>query len=662
MHHSAAPLGRRGTRRPRLLAAAATASALALAGALTWPVGASALSRVALPDPTPGWAAGTPTALAPDQALTLRVYLSGRDPAGRVARALAVSDPAGPAYSQYLTPAEYRERYGSTTAQTSAVSAWLTSQGMAITATNQHYLTVDATVRQADAAFDTEIAEYDFGVVGAVGGFSVPDVLGADVATVTGLDEVVIPAAGAAAAQTTRKPVTATAAPSSALATSSKSQASGYKCSQYWGQHNESIPEAYGRTSAPTQLCGYTVAQMRDAYGISSSPYAGKGATIAIVLDGSSPAALSDANRFFASQGVAGFAPGQYSENFDSSFASSCDGNDDEPEESLDVETVHIAAPDAKVVYVGADCGTTEAGQQQDLLDAMTRVVDKHLADVVTESYSVEEQEFSAADAAAWNLTFQQGALEGIGFDFDSGDGGDNLGALPGDQTSVTFPASDPWATAVGGTNLEIGPKRVPVAEYGWGDNATEVDSAGTGYTSPPPGSFLEGSTGGLSALFAEPAYQEAAVPAALATDGGTEPAHRVVPDIAADAGSVWLIGYTGAVTPGVYSVIPEGGTSGATPLIAGLEADAMQADGHPLGFVNPALYLLYRTKAIHDVLPVNPDHPPILIGSQPFLGSATDYLTTLGEDSSLQAAAGYDDVTGLGSPSRSFVTAFRRH
>ena len=36
------------------------------------------------------------------------------------------------------------------------------------------------------------------------------------------------------------------------------------------------------------------------------------------------------------------------------------------------------------------------------------------------------------------------------------------------------------------------------------------------------------------------------------------------------------------------------------------------------------------------------------------------DYLTTLGEDQPpLRAAAGYDDVTGLGAPGTSFVTAF---
>jgi hypothetical protein len=41
------------------------------------------------------------------------------------------------------------------------------------------------------------------------------------------------------------------------------------------------------------------------AYGIASSPCTGQGATIAIMLEGALPTMLADANRFFASHGVA---------------------------------------------------------------------------------------------------------------------------------------------------------------------------------------------------------------------------------------------------------------------------------------------------------------------------------------------------------------------
>lgn len=150
-------------------------------------------------------------------------------------------------------------------------------------------------------------------------------------------------------------------------------------------------------------------------------------------------------------------------------------------------------------------------------------------------------------------------------------------------------------------------------------------------------------------------------VPKAVATQNGSGPAARVIPDISADAGSLWDIGYTGAITDGQYGEIISGGTSGSSPLLAALEADAKHATGHAVGFVNPALYALCGSGAIRDILPVNPSDPPSVIGTQPFFGDNTDYLTTFGEDATLVAGPGYDDATGLGAPTPSFVTGFTR-
>ncbi|HYZ53152.1 MAG TPA: hypothetical protein VE733_06530 [Streptosporangiaceae bacterium] len=41
-----------------------------------------------------------------------------------------------------------------------------------------------------------------------------------------------------------------------------------------------------------------------------------------------------------------------------------------------------------------------------------------------------------------------------------------------------------------------------PAADYPWGDNVTQVNTDSTGYTAPPAGTFLDGSTGGRSAFF----------------------------------------------------------------------------------------------------------------------------------------------------------------
>jgi subtilase family serine protease len=98
-----------------------------------------------------------------------------------------------------------------------------------------------------------------------------------------------------------------------------------------------------------------------------------------------------------------------------------------------------------------------------------------------------------------------------------------------------------------------------------------------------------------------------------------------------------------------------------ACPTFAGIEADAQQAAGHPLGFANPAIYQRYGTDAFHDVT----DHP---FGAEHLAevrnnytnpatkgGPILTYLRTLGIDgegaAALPAVVGYDDATGVGSP-----------
>ena len=650
--------------------AAAVVSALTLVVAEVPSATADAATRVALPSPNSASLldqGATTAPLAATQQLALRVYLAPRP--GLAAAAAAVSDPGGPAYAHFLTAAQYQQQYAPTAAQASTVNDWLTAQGMTVTATTSHYIAVTATVAQADAAFDTQVSAYGGDSPGVVGGFSVPAALGGDILTVTGIDQIVVPStSGSGGKPGTTVTTEAKKAAAERESAATASTAATFQCSQYWGQYTASIPEAFGHTSAPTQLCGYTPNQVREAYGVASSPYTGKGATIAIISSDYHPTMEADADEYFSSYGEAGFAPGQFSDVVLPTVVASCAGYDPEPdpEEPIDVESAHIAAPDARIVNVATACEQTGSAGEflQDVLDGVTAVADQHLADIVSGSFGIPEPADAPSDTAAWDPVLEQGAVEGIGFDFSSGDSGDLVGdpTVPQDYDihNAQFPATDPWATAVGGTSTAIGANGAILADYPWGDDFTTIDAAGTGYTQAPPGTYSEGSGGGLSTQYAEPGYQQAAVPAALATDGGTTQATRVIPDISADAGLGWQIGWTGDVTDGTYGVLPAGGgTSASTPLIAGLEADAIQAAGRPLGFVNPALYSLSGSAAIHDVPPVDPADPPILFGNQTVYGGIdTTQLATLGEDVGLTATSGYDDVTGLGVLTNCFVTA----
>jgi subtilase family serine protease len=470
---------------------AAAMACLGSAGVAAVPPAALAATgdgRVALPSPVPTWTAETDAGPASATVtMSIRVYLAGGSPAAEARFATAVSAPGNPAYGHYLTPAQFRSRFGTDKAQIAAVEAWARSAGMTVTGATPHYIAVTGTAPKIGSALDTSIHSYammsHINAYAPASGISVPASLGGDVTTVTGLVGYISQAAAAERATPVR---TTTVSPTAA---ETPAAAGGFTCSKWWGQHVSAIPAADGRTSAPDGGCGYTPQQLRSAYGVESG--SGKGATIAIVLDGTLPSMLADANRFFAANHVPGFAPGQFTVNTGPGFAASCGDDTDVPEEPLDVETAHIIAPAAKIVYVAADC--TADDNQTGLLDAETRVVDQHLGDVSTESFSVFESQFTPATAAAWTQVFEQGTAEGIGFNFDSGDGGDYVGWGPGGGTAVTFPASDPWATAVGGTTLEIGRSGTVTRELGWGDNVAPLDAAGTGYFQAPPGSFAGG-------------------------------------------------------------------------------------------------------------------------------------------------------------------------
>jgi subtilase family serine protease len=616
-------------------------------------VGAAAsgkAGRVVLPNAVPSWIAYSTDEGPAGSSVTIsfRLYLAGRAPAAEKAFATEVSSPGSRRFRQYVTPSQFFRRFGPSSHEVHVVTAWARDHGLVVTGGTAHYLALRGSAPAISRALDTRLDSFQEAGGGTRGyapvrEVSVPSSIGPDVLAAVGLDN------------DAYAPVAADRFGGIRVSPKTLSSTAG-ACSSWWGQHRERIPLAYGLRSAPTAICGYGPAQLRSAYGVSR--YTGRGATVAIVLDGHLPTMLEDANRFFVAHHTPGFAPGQYRENFGPGFAHSCGSYADLPEEPLDVETVHIIAPDAKVVFVAANCDQSTTASHLDFLDAETRIVDQHLADVETDSFSTLESQYTSAMTTAWSAIFEQGAAEGIGFNFDSGDGGDETSNDPAISPMVTFPASDPWATAVGGTTLEIGRSGHVVGELGWGDTIARENRTHTGYLQKPPGTFVEGSTGGRSALFAEPPYQRGVVPARLATAGGTRPPHREVPDVAALASPItgWLIAYT--MPGGRYQQIVEGGTSGSSPIIAALEADAKQASGHAVGFANPTLYALRHGAAIRDI--VTPRTPAIAAAPAQdcYNGGAGvgSCLVTLGLDSTLRETPGYDDVTGVGSASAYFI------
>lgn len=178
------------------------------------------------------------------------------------------------------------------------------------------------------------------------------------------------------------------------------------------------------------------------------------------------------------------------------------------------------------------------------------------------------------------------------------------------------------------------------------------------------------GAGGGTSTIFGQPFYQAGVVPSSLSQrlpDGAFSPLPmREVPDIAADADpqTGFLFGETVELKDNSFgfALSRVGGTSLAAPLTAGLLADAMQRARRAFGLANPLLYLLYRTPVFHDVTdsPLRRGVPVAAVRNDyttPSLaqGPVVTSLRTTGHDGGgaalLSATRGYDDVTGLGSP-----------
>ncbi|MEU3248474.1 MULTISPECIES: S53 family peptidase [unclassified Streptomyces] len=632
---------------------AATLPLLAGALALGIPAAHAATgpSRHTLAGTKPAWATAKADkgAASDSSQVSARVYFAGRDAAGLAAYAKAVADPASASYGKYLTAAQTQARFGATKAQVTAVTSWLKSAGLKVTGTTQHYVSVTGDVAAAEKAFGTQLHNYTKGsrtYRAPAGSASVPAALNGAVLTVTGLDN----APHKATHNDTLPPPDAVF------------RNAGPFSSYYGSKTASTLPSAYGK-KIPYAVQGYTGRQLRAAYG--AGKQTGKGVRVAITDAYASPTIAFDAASYAKKHGDAKYSTSQLRQVLPGTYTKTeeCGAAGWYGEETLDVEAVHAVAPGANITYVGA-----ASCYDDDLLDSLSKIVDGHLADIVSNSWGDIEANQTPDLAAAYDQVFQFGAVEGIGFYFSSGDNGDEVANTGTKQ--VDTPANSAWVTAVGGTSLAVGKNDKYLFETGWGTEKASLAADGKSWTGFP-GAFTSGAGGGTSKTVAQPFYQKGVVPNALAKAGGTTPM-RTVPDISAiaDPNTGFRVGQTQTFPDGSqqYSEYRIGGTSLAAPVIAAVQALAQEArGGKAIGFANPSIYAKYGSKAYHDVTD-NPTGSGLAVARVDFANSfdASEGLLTsvrsLGKDSSLSAVKGYDDVTGVGSPAPGYVSSFRRH
>ena len=652
---------------------AASLAVAALTGSFVTATVAAASASTASPATVAGSAPSWATAsadrgqLAAATSVSSTVYLASKNQAAMESYASAVSTPGSSLYHKYLSTTAFQSAFGTTSAQVTAVESWLRSSGLHVVSANGQEVQVSGTAAQSEAAYGTSL--HDYSVKGKTywapsSDAKVPASVAADVLTVGGLTDMPTYMAPSSLVSTAQTEAQLTGQqPAMSKGADGSTYIGNTPCSSYYGQVKDTTaPAEDGTKDNPYVICGYVPSQLRSAYGVAGVN--GRGVTIAIVdAYGSSGDILSDANQYATNHGDPAFKRGQFLDTetpADWTNEAACGGAAGwSPEEHIDVESAHAMAPGATIHYYGAN-----SCEDADLLASLQQIVDTHSADIITDSwgevvYSTTGNE-SATEMAAFDQTFERAAIEGIEVNFSAGDCGAEIpttGCGTSDTSSEPqsdWPASSAWVTTVGGTSLAIGKYGNTLWNTAWGtgiflDEGTSWSSYG----------WYFGGGGGTSATVSQPWYQRGIVPKSLATTlptgVKTATAMRVEPDVSMDADPYtgFLVGQTQTLPDGStgYGESAWGGTSLASPLFAGLQADAMQLQGgQPVGFANPAIYARYGSPTYSQVTSKSP-------GTKVFndfpnaTGGGTDYAVDFGDTQILEATPGYNDVTGVGTP-----------
>lgn len=621
------------------------------------------------------------------------VVLSLRNAAAAEAFVSAVSTPGSSQFHKYLTRAAWEARFGPTQAQITKAESWLRHNGFAVVSVPKTHLYVSAegSARAIERAFGVQLGYYKVNgkvVRLAKGTVSIPSGMMGTISGVSGLSEY--------AATTNLTQMPQAAAHQSANAVQEPPPPAGFRnpqpCSAFWGEKSDTkdSPKLYKPfTTNSYDICGYKPGQMRGGYGLSNavSMGAGKGVTVAITDAYDSPTLQADATHYFALNDSSNPLSSSQFTNVEPTKVSNvalCGGSGWYAEQALDVESVHTMAPGAHILYVGAqDCTDNK------LLDAIqTAMADG--ASVISDSWgdTLGDLLVDQATKRVFDNTFMLADSTGVSILFSSGDSGDNFADFG--ITAPDYPASSPFITAVGGTNLQINSANQRIAEYGWSTARSvlcesTVRNCGSATKPLTPLTFQSGAGGGTSYTYLEPFYQTPVVPSALALRNqslfGNTPL-RVVPDISmdADAQSGLLIGLTQTYPKGThYGQFKEGGTSLASPLLAGVVADTESVAGSPFGFLNPVLYKAFvkAPSAFNDIMPpANPDAADVIrVDFANTVNSSNGFLVSVrainyaGPETfcdgtgncatrnvTLTTAKGYDGMTGLGSASSKFI------
>ena len=499
-------------------------------------------------------------------------------------------DSHSPQYHQFLTPAQYAERFGVSQNDIDKITGWLTTHGFQVEEVTPNHLSIvfSGDALRVQTAFNTEVRQYSVNGQIHYANASDPQIPAALSSVVKGV----------------------------------------VKLHDFQARSFSQGSRVVGDATNPMYTASPTThyvgpadwTEIYDVRPLYQSNLNGTGQTIAVV--GRSDVKLSDIEAFRTQFGLTPNNPITIvAQGSDPGFTNSGDST----EATLDVEWAGAIAPNVQVKFVVAASTATADG----IALAASYAVNRNVAPVLSVSYGACEAEMGM-ELAFYNSLWQQAASEGMSVFVAAGDSGaagcDSPGTGTGTARAVNGICTSPYVTCVGGTEFNEGSN---ASQYWVAGNNSILGTAQSyipevvwNESGSNKGSGLAAGGGGASIQYTKPTWQNGVgVPA----DG-----HRDVPDIALTAASHdgYLIFYNG-------NMMSVGGTSAATPSFASLFTMVNQHYSSTQGNASPTLYLLALKQSqggaaiFHDITSGNNTVPGV-----------TGYA----------AAVGYDLASGLGS------------
>jgi subtilase family serine protease len=530
----------------------------------------------------------------------------------------ALSDPQSADFHRWLTADQFGSLFGPQMADIQDVTAWLQSKGFTVNGVQPNRMVIDfsGTAGQVQGAFGTAIHALSVGGVQHIANMSNPTIPAALSGIVRGIVSL-----------------------------------------NDFRPHPAFRPRpAYTFSSGGSTYHAVVPADLATIYNLNplfSAGTSGQGQTI-VVIEDTDVYKTADWTTFRSTLGLSGYTAGSFVQVHPTASGSSCSDPGtvagSESEATLDAEWASASAPSAKIELASCkDTSTTFGGliALQNLLNAGSPPA------IVSISYGECEAENGATANAAYSSTYQQAVAMGVSVFVSSGDEG--AASCDADLTKATHGiavsgfASTPYNVAVGGTDFgdtaagttstywnssngsTYGSAKSYIPEIPWNDScASSLLAAAAGYsTTYGTSGFCNSSTGKADYLttasgsggpsgcatgspstsgVVSGSCKGTAKPSWQSIVGNPSDGVRDIPDVSLFAANgAWGHYYVycdsdtadqGAACTGAPSGWSgAGGTSFASPILAGIQALVNQKQGAAQGNPNPVYYAIAKSE-----------------------------------------------------------------